>query len=150
MRDANPYLRGTIAAMGFSQTQVIYHRQERQHGETKFSFGALFALAFDGILNHSIVPLRIASFTGIFATLATIIGIVIYVIGKYIFGSQWPAGFATTTTLLLLSICLNALFLGIIGEYLGRIYRQVKYHGLVIREETLNFTPRVENALKER
>lgn len=138
IRDANPYLRGTIATMGFPQAEVIYDRKERKRGETKFSFGALVGLAFDGVLNHSVVPLRIASFIGILSALATIMGIGVYGIGKYFFGQKWPAGFATITILLLLSICLNALFLGIIGEYLGRIYRQVKYNTLVIREEILN------------
>jgi glycosyltransferase involved in cell wall biosynthesis len=138
IRDANPYLRGTIATMGFPQAEVIYDREERKRGETKFSFGALVGLAFDGVLNHSVVPLRIASFIGILSALATIVGIGVYGVGKYFFGQKWPAGFATMTILLLLSICLNALFLGIIGEYLGRIYRQVKYNTLVIREETLN------------
>lgn len=84
------------------------------------------------------VPLRIASFIGIFASLCTLLAIIVYSIGKFFFGQLWPAGFATTTVLILFSICLNALFLGIVGEYLGRIYRQVKYNTLVIREETIN------------
>jgi len=138
MRDANPYLRGTIATMGFSQAEVIYNRQERKLGESKFSFGALIALAFDGILNHSTVPLRIASFVGFSLAILTIISIGIYAVGKLLFAAEWPAGFATTTVLQLFTICLNALFLGIIGEYLGRIYKQVKYNTLVIKEETLN------------
>ncbi len=142
MRDANPYLRGSIATMGFVQSGVPYHRNERERGQTKFSFGSLIALAVDGVLNHSVVPLRIASLTGMLAAAATIVGILIYATGKWILGEQWPAGFATTTILLLLSICLNALFLGIIGEYLGRIYRQVKYNSLVILEETLNLARR--------
>jgi dolichol-phosphate mannosyltransferase len=137
-RDANPYLRGTIATMGFTQAEVIYHRQQRERGESKFSLGALVSLAVDGVLNHSIVPLRVASFIGIFASLGTLLGILVYVIGKNFFGQQWPAGFATTTILILSSICLNALFLGIIGEYLGRIYKQVKFNTIVIREETIN------------
>lgn len=141
VRDANPYLRGAIALMGFPQAEVIYHRQERQLGESKFSFGALVALAVDGILNHSIVPLRIASFFGFFSAIVTILAIGIYGVGKWLFAEEWPAGFATTTILLLFSICLNALFLGIIGEYLGRIFKQVKYNSLVIREETLNIDP---------
>jgi len=137
-RDANPYLRGTIATMGFAQAEVLYDRQRRERGESKFSIGALMSLAVDGVLNHSVVPLRVASFIGIFASLGTLIAILVYVIGKCFFGQEWPAGFATTTILILASICLNALFLGIIGEYLGRIYRQVKFNATVIREDTIN------------
>jgi len=68
----------------------------------------------------------------------TFLGIIGYLIGKLLLGKEWPAGFATTTTLILLSLSLNALFLGIIGEYIGRIYQQVKKRPLTIVERTVN------------
>jgi dolichol-phosphate mannosyltransferase len=61
-----------------------------------------------------------------------------YVIGKIVFGQDWPAGFATTTILLLLSMTLNAMFLGIVGEYIGRIFMQTKRRPIPIIETTLN------------
>jgi dolichol-phosphate mannosyltransferase len=70
----------------------------------------------------------------------TFLGLFFYFIGNFLFGQEWPAGFATTTILLLLSITLNALFLGVIGEYLGRIYQQVKKQPLTIIEKTINST----------
>jgi dolichol-phosphate mannosyltransferase len=126
LEDAQPYLRGTIAAMGFEQAGVRYQRDARQSGESKFSFGALVALSIDGILNHSIVPLRLATYTGLAVSLLSVVMILGYVVGRFAFGLDWPPGFATTTTLILLGIALNSLFLGVIGEYLGRIYKQVK------------------------
>ena len=99
--------------------------------------GSLFGLAIDGILNHSIIPLRAASFFGIVVSLATVIGILGYLIGRVFFGLSWPAGFTTLTILLLFGIGINALFLGIIGEYLGRIYQQVKSRPQVIIETSL-------------
>jgi hypothetical protein len=137
-RDAHPYLRGTTAIMGFNQLAVPYARHARQFGETKFSFSKLLELAVDGILNHSIVPLRLASFIGIIAGFVTVLLIFGYVIASVVFGQSWPRGFTTTTVLILTGICLNALLLGVIGEYLGRIYIQVKGHPLVVIEKTIN------------
>lgn len=125
-QDAQPYLRGAIAAMGFEQVGVAYERAERTSGKSKFTLGGLLGLSLDGILNHSVVPLRVASYTGIAVAALMIIGSMGFLVGRLMFGQDWPAGFATTTLLILLSISLNALFLGIIGEYLGRVYKQVK------------------------
>ncbi len=136
--DNQPYLRGEIAVMGFNQIGVPYDRSERVHGESKFSFGDLLGLAVDGILNHSIVPLRIATFTGLAVSFMTFLGIIVFLAGKIFFGQDWPAGFATTTVLILLSVSLNALFLGIIGEYLGRLYKQVKRRPRAIIEKEIN------------
>ena len=133
--DSQPYLRGAIAALGFRQIGIPYDRAERVLGVSKFSFGDLMGLAVDGILNHSIIPLRIATYTGLAVSTLTCLAMVIYGIGKFLLGQNWPAGFATTTVLLLLSLSLNSIFLGIIGEYLGRIYKQVKKRPLTIIEK---------------
>jgi dolichol-phosphate mannosyltransferase len=69
---------------------------------------------------------------------ATFLLLIGYVIGKLVFGQEWPAGFATTTILILLSITLNAIFLGIIGEYIGRIFMQSKRRPTPIIEASLN------------
>ncbi len=136
--DYHPYIRGMIAALGFRQTGIPYDRAKREKGKSKFSFRQLMSLAVDGILSHSIIPLRIASLTALAMSAITLIGIVFYMIGNFVFGQEWPAGFATTTVLLLLSITLNALFLGVIGEYLGRIYQQVKKRPITVIETTIN------------
>lgn len=137
IHDEQPYLRGTISSLGFNQIGIPYDRDERLRGESKFSFSQLIRLAFDGILNHSLVPLRFASYIGLAVSGITFIGLLVYLIGK-LFGANWPAGFATTTILILMSLSLNALFLGIIGEYLGRIYQQVKKRPLTIVDKKIN------------
>lgn len=134
--DAQPYLRGTIAAAGFEQVGVAYERDARRAGESKFSFSQMLALSLDGILNHSTVPLRMASYTGMTAAAITVVSMLAFLMGKFVFGQNWPAGFATTTALILLGIALNALFLGVIGEYLGRIYKQLKRGPNTIIERT--------------
>ena len=136
--DQTPYLRGTIAAMGFKQTGIEYDRAERLRGESKFPLRRMIGFAVDGILNHSVIPLRVATFIGLATSLITLLSIPVYLIGRLILAKDWPAGFATTTILMLLSISLNALFLGIIGEYLGRIYKQVKRRPITIVEKSLN------------
>lgn len=139
--DHKPYLRGILATLGFAQKGVPYDRPARQRGESKFSMRDLFALAFDGILSHSTVPLRVATYTGLTVSVLTFLAIIGYSVGKLVYDKDWPAGFATTTLLLLLSLSLNALFLGVIGEYVGRIYQQVRRRPVTIIEHTLDRAP---------
>lgn len=136
--DATPYLRGLFSSLGFSQIGIPYDRAGREAGRSKFSFLKLVQLSLDGVVNHSLVPLRVASLTGLLVALATLAAIGVYLVGRLVFGQDWPAGFATTTMLLLLSITLNATFLGVIGEYLGRIYLQTKRRPLAVVEQSLN------------
>lgn len=136
--DPKPYLRGTIAGLGFKQTGISYDREKRLHGVSKFPFIKMFSLALDGIISQSIVPLRIATFTGLSISFLTLVGIVFYIILYLFAGVSWPHGFTTLTVLILFSVSINALFLGIIGEYLGRIYQHSKGHPLTIIEQALN------------
>ena len=136
--DYQPYLRGTIAALGFNQIGIPYDRAERARGTSKFSFGDLVGLALDGILNHSIVPLRIATYMGLGVSVLTLVAVFAYAVGRIFFGANWPPGFASVIILILGSLGLNALFLGIIGEYLGRIYKQVKRRPLTVIEREID------------
>jgi len=136
--DYSPYLRGMIAAMGFSQIGIPYQRNERLHGKSKFDLNNLFRLGFDGIVNHSIVPLRLATYFGFFIFTITIFAMGTYSLLRIFYFPSWPAGFTTITVLILISLGINALFLGIIGEYLGRLYQQAKGKPITITEETIN------------
>ena len=137
-RDQNPYLRGHIASLGYQQVGVTYDRTERKRGESSFRFGSLITLALDGIVSHSTLPLRLASVVGVvLSTLATL-AIVIYFVLWLVYDKSWPAGFATLAFLVLLSLAVNAIFLGIIGEYLARIYSQVKPQPLTIVERLVD------------
>lgn len=144
IHDANPYLRGAIASLGFDQVGVPYERNERKKGRTKFNLKSMTSLALDGILNHSVVPLRVATFTGTMVSL----GLILYFSGlsflSVFFHLEWPRGFATMSVLILISISLNAIFLGIIGEYLGRIYRQIKKYPITVIDQTVNLDPDFE------
>ena len=139
MDEPYPYIRGMIAGMGFNQTGIPYDRQERKHDESKFNLARLIGLAVDGILNTSVVPLRVATFTGIAVSLLTCVGVLYYLVAGLLYGREsWPSGFATVIIAVLLSLGLNAFFLGIIGEYLGRVYNHVKKRPTVIIEQCID------------
>ncbi|HWT99118.1 MAG TPA: glycosyltransferase family 2 protein [Terriglobales bacterium] len=139
INDTQPYLRGVIAGAGFAQTGVTYDRDERRAGKSKFGFQDLVGLALDAIANHSIVPLKLASLMGLSITLISLLGFFYYLFTSLFMGSSWPRGFATLILVLLFLSGMNALFLGVIGEYLGRIYHQIK-----VRPNAI-----VENAIEE-
>ncbi len=139
VEDANPYLRGLIATMGFDQRGFAYDRAARTAGETKFPLRALLRIAADGLLNHSSFPLRLATYVSLGITaLATLLAVGYAAARVTSFGDDWPPGFTTIVLLLLMSTALNALFFGIQGEYTKRIFQQVKRRPLTIVEQELN------------
>jgi dolichol-phosphate mannosyltransferase len=138
INDAAPFVRGLTSLLAAKQCTVSYDRKPRLHGESKFPLRSLIGLAVDGMLAHSIVPLRVATYTGLAVALVTFLSTLAYIVGRLLFHVPMPAGFATTTALLLLGITLNALFLGIIGEYVGRIYNQVRARPITVIEQSIN------------
>jgi polyisoprenyl-phosphate glycosyltransferase len=137
VRDQQPYLRGLIAAMGFRQIGIPYNRAARERGSTKFSFWRLMGLALDGLLHHSIVPLRLATVIGFLMCGLAFVG-ALYFLVERMFGAAWPKGWASISVLVLFSIGLNAFLLGIIGEYIGRIFKNVKTTPLVIIDDIID------------
>lgn len=136
--DPSPYLRGTIATLGFQQTGIEYSRRARAAGESKFSFYDNVMLALDGIINQSIVPLRMATYLGLAVSCLTVLASLGYITAYFLVGFRAPAGFTTMTVLILTSLGINAMLLGIIGEYLGRMYLQMKNRSLSIVERELH------------
>jgi dolichol-phosphate mannosyltransferase len=135
IEDATPYLRGMIATMGFRQLGIPYDRDARSAGESKFGWRDLTRLAVDGILNHSTMPLRLATYCSQLIFVVAVVVMAVYGVARMTIGRDWPAGFTTLSVLILVSTSLNALFFGIMGEYIGRIYRQVKKQPLTIVED---------------
>ncbi|HVJ42747.1 MAG TPA: glycosyltransferase family 2 protein [Dongiaceae bacterium] len=137
INDTQPYLRGVIASAGFAQTGVIYDRDERRAGKSKFGLLDLVELAVDAITNHSVIPLKLASLMGVLITVASLLGFVYYLLTSLFLGNSWPRGFATLILVLLFLSGVNALFLGVIGEYIGRIYHQIKVRPNAIVEAAI-------------
>jgi dolichol-phosphate mannosyltransferase len=136
-KSSNPYLRGLIAGMGFKQIGVPYDRDARVAGESKFNLNQLIRLGLAGVFNHSVIPLRIATYAGLFLLAASFIGSIYFIILK-LFHPELPRGLASTQILILFGIGFQSLLLGILGEYLLRIYLVLRSEPVAIVEQTLN------------
>lgn len=135
IKDHQPYLRGLIASIGFRQKGIEYNRAKRVSGKSKFSLPSLMGVAIDGFTTYSIAPLRLMSLFGFLIFFFSIIGFLTYMISSFYYDGEWPAGFTTLALLILINLGVVSLFLGIIGEYLARIFRQTKTEPIAIIEE---------------
>ncbi|MGH2943948.1 MAG: glycosyltransferase family 2 protein [Solirubrobacteraceae bacterium] len=135
MRERNRYLRGMTSWVGFTQTAVPYQRDARYAGKTKYPIRKMIHFALDAIASFSNVPLQIATVAGfVFAMLAFVA--VPVAIGFRLFGEFVP-GITTTVVAVLLLGGIQLMAIGMIGEYVGRIYDEVKRRPLyVVRERT--------------
>jgi len=139
LNESHGYLRGMVAFVGFKQTFVEYDRDERASGVTNYNryLGSL-RIAFNGIVGFSIRPLQIASFLGgLIATGAFILGLWILV-EKLILQVEFTPGLTWTIVLITFLSGVQLLSLGIMGEYVGRIYEEVKRRPQYIVEKTEN------------
>lgn len=141
IKDQNPYLRGFIFGLGFKQQGIEYTRRARKRGESKFPFFRMLDLAIDGIISQSVLPLRLASYIGITASLLSIFLTITYVTMKIYFSENLPEGFTTAVVLQLFSIGLNSMFLGILGEYIARIYMQSRNMPITIIAKKIDREP---------
>jgi dolichol-phosphate mannosyltransferase len=136
--DRAPYLRGMIASIGYPQIGIPYNRDRRIAEQSKFSLLKLTALAFDGICSQSIRPLQFITFFGALVSITSALFACFYVGWALFFAQQAPAGFVTLVILILMSTGLNAAFLGIIGEYIGRIYNNSRGEPIAIIEHRID------------
>ena len=138
LNDINPYVRGLVSSFACNEVGIVYDRAARLYGESKFPLVKLVRFAVDGIIAHSVVPLRLATYTGLVVSLVTFLMSIGYFIAALLSGKSWPSGFASIFIVSLFGISLNAIFLGIIGEYISRIYQQVRIRPLVVVEKAIN------------
>ncbi|MBQ7138123.1 MAG: glycosyltransferase family 2 protein [Clostridia bacterium] len=123
-KEVNLYLRGMVPLVGFKSTSVYYERHERLAGESHYPLKKMLALAFDGITSLSVKPIRMVFFAGLFIMLLSFIGIVWAVIAAFM--GKSVAGWASLACIVCFMGGVQALFLGVIGEYIGKIYLEVK------------------------
>ncbi|MFA4934043.1 MAG: glycosyltransferase family 2 protein [Candidatus Omnitrophota bacterium] len=139
IKDPYPYLRGLILEISSDVALVEYVQPNRAAGITKNNFYTLFDMAMLGIVNNSKVPLRMAIFFGmIFSFIFFIIG-VIYLIYKLIFWNNFQLGVAPLVVGVFFFFSVQLVFIGVLGEYIGAIYTQVRKRPLVIERERINF-----------
>jgi polyisoprenyl-phosphate glycosyltransferase len=139
------YLRGLRAWAGFRQIGIPVDRDARSHGKSKYGLRKLFRLASDGIFSFSIVPIRIAAALGGFTILATSL-FALYALWAKFFLDRSPQGFTAQILVITFVSGVNLLFLGIIGEYVGRVYEEVKGRPLYVLKSVQNGKRRLEHA----
>ena len=136
--EVNLFLRGMVPLVGFKSTSVYYERHERIAGESHYPLKKMLALAFDGITSLSIKPIRLITFFGMLVSLLSFVGILWAVIASLT--GHAVAGWASTACLVCFVGGVQALFLGVIGEYVGKIYMEVKARPrYIISEKTEEF-----------
>ena len=131
MPEESRYIRGMRTWIGFKQIGYEYDRDERQAGDSKYSFKKLFKLAYNGIFNFSEFPVKLITNLGFFAISVSLIYLVYNIIKKYVYGGV-PQGFTALLFAIILFSGVQLLSLGIIGEYVLRIFFQVKGRPLYI------------------
>lgn len=122
--EVNIFLRGMFPLVGFKSTSVYYERHERVAGESHYPLSKMLALAFEGITSLSIKPIRMITFIGIFISFLSFVGVAWTVLMHYL--GQSVAGWASTTSIICFIGGVQLVSLGVLGEYIGKIYMEVK------------------------
>jgi len=136
MRERYRLLRAMTSWVGFRQVALPYERHKRFAGESKYPLRKMLALALDGILSFSVVPLRLVTVVGLFMSFLAAIGIVYALVGR-LFGDDWVKGWTLMFISTLFFSGIQFVFLGIIGEYVGRIYGEAKQRPLFLVSEVV-------------
>lgn len=134
-----PYFRGLITELGFGRKEIQYTQPKREKGKTKNNFYTLYDIAMLGFINYSKLPLRLASFIGFGVAVISVFVAFVYFIYKLVFWSNFQLGIAPLVVGIFFLGGVQLFFLGIIGEYVGAIFTQVKKRPLVIEKERINF-----------
>ncbi|MFN2507486.1 MAG: glycosyltransferase family 2 protein [Chthoniobacterales bacterium] len=140
MPERDRFLRGMITWVGFRQLAVPYRRDPRYAGKTKYPLLGMVRLAANAVFSFSVAPLRLAVVSGFVVIGLALLGIVYAVILRFFFDpSQWVRGWASIFVAILFMGGVQLVSLGIIGEYIGRIYREVKQRPLYLVHERFGF-----------
>ena len=137
--EPSPYLRGLVADFGTERTEIKFVQPKRIKGKSHNTFSTLFDIAMLGFTSYSVVPLRISIFIGLLTALISFIIAIMYVILKLLFWYSMPIGIAPLIIGIFFFSAVQLFFIGMLGEYVGAIYTQVKKRPLVIEKERINF-----------
>ncbi len=134
MRETQRYTKGMFSWIGFEKKELPFDRDARAAGKTKWNYWKLFNLALEGITSFTMVPLRIASFLGCLISTAAMLYMIFIVLRTLIYGGDVP-GYPSLISVILFIGGVQLLFLGVIGEYLGRIFNECKRRPLYLIAE---------------
>ena len=148
MPERNRFVRGIRAWVGFKQTGIEYDRDPRFAGESKYPLTKLLRLAYDGVVSYSFVPLRLVTQLGFLISLVAF-ALIVYLLTLRIFSGQLMMGWTSTIVVILFLGGVQLVSLGILGEYVGRIFDEVKRRPLYVVAETVGFAAqRVETPVR--
>jgi dolichol-phosphate mannosyltransferase len=135
LRESHRFLRGLVPWIGFAQTQIFYDRGDRAAGETHYPWHKMLRLAVDGIASMSQTPLRVAYAVSL-GLFGVFVGYILYVVVKHsLFSAELVPGWTSIMSAITIFGTIQILLLGVFGEYLGRVYEQVKNRPLYIIQE---------------
>lgn len=139
LRETERYTKGMYCWIGYKKTAVEFEQQDRQAGQSSWNFLSLLSLAIEGIVSFTTFPLKIATFVGIFTSLCAFIYMIYVIIKAILFGDP-VSGFPTLLSIMLFLGGIQLLALGVIGEYIGRIFHETKRRPVyIVREYNNNY-----------
>ena len=136
MREKDRFVRGLVSWIGFRQDGLVYQREARFAGETKYPFRKMFKFAIDGLTSFSTIPLKLATWMGYFASAFAFIYLASVFVQKWL--GKTVEGWATIMVAMLFMGGVQLICLGIMGEYIGRIFTEAKQRPLYVVEEFVN------------
>ena len=149
LREAHRFVRGMVSWVGFKQTAVLYDRPGRFAGETKYPLRKMIRFAVDGITSFSVLPLRFATYLGMVISGLSVLIAIWALVARFVFHAT-VEGWTAEVVLVSLLAAVQLLMIGILGEYIGRIYEQVKNRPLYVVGDRVNLTrQRDDDALDE-
>lgn len=139
MPERNRYIRGLRAWVGFRQTAILFERNPRFAGEVKYTFRKSFGLAVNGLVSFSKVPLRLSTYLGLIAAVIALLMAILVIYWRLVAPTSPLTGFATITVVIFFLGAVQLISIGILGEYIGRIYEEIKGRPLYTLSETAGF-----------
>lgn len=138
MPEQDRFIRGMVSWVGFRQVSLPYKRLERFAGSGKYSLKKMLGLALSGIFSFSTKPLQVSIALGFFSAILAVFG-VIYAIGMRLFTDIWIEGWTAIVTAIFFLGGVQLICIGVLGEYIGRIYNEIKRRPLYVVEEYVNY-----------
>jgi dolichol-phosphate mannosyltransferase len=138
LKEKSRFLRGLVAWPGFSTDYVYFNREKRFAGETHYPLTKMINFAIEGITSFSIKPLRLVSYLGFITALIGFLGIIYAVLGKIFLPEYWVTGWTALFVAIMFLGGIQLITIGIIGEYIGKIYQQVQERPSFLIKEKVN------------
>ena len=138
MREHSRFLRGLVAWSGYPSAYVEFDRAHRHSGETHYTLSKMISFAFDGITSFSTKPLRLATYAGFTTGVLGFVGIIYAIVGRLFFEAYWVTGWTALFVGIMFIGGVQLITIGIMGEYIGKIYREIQNRPMYIINESVN------------